>query len=425
MRALDDGNRTVLDRGSGVYVHDHDGNRLLDGPGGMWCVNAGHGCEAIIDAITEQLRRLSYASPWELANAPAAELAARLAELSPGDLNRVMFTTGGSTAVDTALRFVGFYNNFLGRPDKKHVISRESAYHGSTYLAASVSGKERDRSWFDFATDFVHHLPLPGDRGVEELEAKILEIGADRVGAFIAEPVMGAAGVIVPPHGYLAGCREVCTRHDVIYISDEVVTAFGRLGHWFASEDVFDFVPDIITTAKGITSGYLPLGAVLISERLLAEFGANTDAERVIFANGFTYSGHPVVCVAALANLSFMESNGLLEHVRDVGPYFQERLRELLDLPLVAEVRGVGLMAAVECSLGGVGADDAVLSQDYEIGRLVNRHCQRLGLLVRPLINTCVMSPPLVIDRAQIDQLVSMLRQGIELATKELTGAGR
>ena len=236
LRALDDGNRTVLDRGSGVYVHDHDGNRLLDGPGGMWCVNAGHGCEAIIDAITEQLRRLSYASPWELANAPAAELAARLAELSPGDLNRVMFTTGGSTAVDTALRFVGFYNNFLGRPDKKHVISRESAYHGSTYLAASVSGKERDRSWFDFATDFVHHLPLPGDRGVEELEAKILEIGADRLGAFITEPVMGAAGVIVPPHGYLAGCREVCTRHDVIYISDEVVTAFGRLGHWFASE---------------------------------------------------------------------------------------------------------------------------------------------------------------------------------------------
>jgi putrescine aminotransferase len=219
------------------------------------------------------MREMAYCSPWALANAPACELSELLAELAPADLNNVFFTTGGSTAVDSALRFVMFLNNYLGRPEKKHIISRAKAYHGSTYLSASVSGKERDKNYFDFVTDFVRHLPAPEpyrrpdgmsldefcDAKVADLEAKILELGPHRVAAFVAEPILASGGVIVPPPGYHTRCLEVCRRYDVLYISDEVVTAFGRLGHFFASEDVFDIVPDIITFAKGVTSGYLPL----------------------------------------------------------------------------------------------------------------------------------------------------------------------
>jgi adenosylmethionine-8-amino-7-oxononanoate aminotransferase len=276
--------RTVVSRSEGIYIYDSDGNRLIDGPAGMWCVNVGHGRSEIAEAIAEQALAMPYYSPWGLATAPAALLADKLAELSPGDLNHVLFTTGGSTAVDSALRFVMFFNNYLGRPEKKHIISRANAYHGSTYLAASCSGKERDKSFLDFETGFVHHLPSPNpyrrpkgmsleafcDEKVTDLESKILELGAERVAAFIAEPILASGGVIIPPAGYHERCLEVCRRHDVLYISDEVVTAFGRLGHMFASEAVFGIVPDIITCAKGLTSGYQPLGAVLISDKVLS-----------------------------------------------------------------------------------------------------------------------------------------------------------
>ena len=434
LRDVGKNRRTVIARSEGVYLYDTDGNRLLDGPAGMWCVNIGHGREEIAEAVAAQIRQMSYISPWSTGNVPSATLSARLAALTPGDLNHVFYTTGGSTAVDSALRFVMFYNNALGRPGKKHIISRQDAYHGSTYLSASCSGKSRDRTLLDVDTERVHLLASPNPyrrpahmsvedfctAKVDELEQKILEIGPQRVAAFIAEPILASGGVIVPPPGYQRRCLEVCRRHDVLYISDEVVTAFGRLGHWFASESVFDVVPDIITSAKGLTSGYVPMGAMFVSDRLIDVFD---DAERAaVFSNGFTYSGHPVAAAAALANIDIIEREGLLEHVRDVGPYFQQRLRELEDIDIVGEVRGEGLMACVECVISKKSHDPLVL--DYEIGYRIDRHCQALGLLVRPLINMCVMSPPLIITRAQIDELVDKLRQGIELAMHDVQREG-
>ncbi len=434
-KTLDKIERTIIAQSEGIYLHDSDGNRLIDGPAGMWCMNIGHGREEMAQAISEQVMRMPYFSPWSLGNPPAAELGEKLAELTPGDLKHVFYTTGGSTAVDSALRFMMYLNNCLGRPEKKHILSRHDAYHGSTYLSASCSGKTRDKTNLDFEKGFIHLLPSPNpyrrpdgmtvedfcDAKVADLENKILELGPERVGAFIAEPIMASGGVIVPPPGYHRRCLEVCRKYDVLYISDEVVTAFGRLGHWFASEDVFDVVPDIITSAKGITSGYMPLGAVFISDRLVKMLAA-PEAEIGMFANGFTYSGHPVAAAAALKNIEIIEREGLLEHVRDVGPYFQERLRELEEIPMVGEVRGQGLMACVECVSDRVSKEPMKL--DYEIGRRIDAHCQENGLLVRPLINMCVMSPPLIITRAQIDEMVDILRAGIEQSQDDLRREG-
>ncbi len=426
--------RTVVTEGEGVYITDSEGNRLLDGPAGMWCVNIGHRRQEMADAITDQIMQLTYVSPWSLTNAPAARLAEKLAQLSPGDLNHVFFTTGGSTAVDSALRFAMFRNNVLGRPEKKHVIARNKGYHGSTYLSASASGKARDKSFLDFKTDSFHHISDPNlfdkpaelsdqdwcARKVAELEDKIREVGPDRVAAFIAEPILASGGVILAPDGYHAACLEVCRRYDILYISDEVVTAFGRLGHFFASEEVFGIQPDIITCAKGITSGYVPLGAFLVSDRLIREIQEVESG--AYFSNGFTYSGHPVACAAALKNIEIMEDEGILEHVREIAPYFQRQLRTLNELPVVADVRGVGLMACVECDINR--GREQRLKLDYEIGNRIDKHCQKLGLLVRPIINMCVMSPPLIISRAQIDEMVNKLRQGIELAMADVERDG-
>ena len=436
INAIGSNQRTVGLEGDGVYISDTDGNRLLDAPAGMWCTNIGHRRREMADAIAEQVMQLSYVSPWSLTTTPAAQLAEKLADISPGDLNHVFYTTGGSTAVDSALRFVMFRNNVLGQKQKKHIISRTNAYHGSTYLAASASGKTRDKNFLDFKDDTFHHISDPNllnkPEGMSEadytrqladqLEQKILEIGADRVAAFIAEPILASGGVILAPAGYHKACLEVCRKHDVVYISDEVVTAFGRLGHFFASEDVFGIVPDIITCAKGITSGYVPLGCFLVSDRLIDSI--RTDDPGIVFSNGFTYSGHPVACTAALKNIEIMERENILEHAREISPYFQQQLATLADIPIVRDVRGVGLMACVECDIGSGDGTDKDLKMDYAIGNRIDRHCQKLGLLVRPIINMCVMSPPLIITRDQVDDLVSMLRQGIELAMAEVIEEG-
>jgi adenosylmethionine-8-amino-7-oxononanoate aminotransferase len=435
LKTADHSENHALVRAEGIYVYDLEGKRYIDAPAGMWCINVGYGRREIADAAARQLMEMPYDSPWSFANVPAAEFAERLIALTPGDLKHVFFTTGGSTAVDSALRFAMFYNNILGRPEKKHIISRQDAYHGSTYLTASCSGKERDKIYQTFETSFVHHLPAPNpyrrpngmsveefrDAKVADLENKILELGPENVAAFTAEPIMGTGGVIVPPPGYHRACLEVCRRYDVLYIADEVVSAFGRLGHIFASEDVFDTVPDIITTAKGITSGYVPLGAFFVSDRLIAEANDH-GARKSIFANGFTYSGHPVACAAGLANLDIIEREGILEHVRDVGPYFQERLRELMDIPIVGDVRGMGLMACVECAITGEDGDDLAL--DYEIGNRIDRHCHEMGLILRPMINMCILSPPLIITREQIDETVRILRAGIEKAMDDVRAEG-
>jgi adenosylmethionine-8-amino-7-oxononanoate aminotransferase len=427
--------RTLVERGEGIYVYDTDGNRMIDAPAGMWCINIGHGRKEMAEAVYEQTLRMTYASPWGLSSAPAAMLAEKLGELTPGDLNQVFFTTGGSTAVDSALRFAMFYFNSQGRSEKRHIISRQKAYHGSTYLGASCSGKERDKSYFNFETGFIHHISDPNpyhrpegmsvdefcDALVEELEAKIQELGPDKVATFIAEPILASGGVIVPPEGYHRRTWEVCRKYEVLYISDEVVTAFGRLGHWFASKDVFGIEPDIITSAKGITSGYQPLGAVFISDRLMSQVSGD-NARGGVFACGFTYSGHPVACAAALKNIEIIEREKLLENAREVGPYLQQKMQELDDIPIVGDVRGKGLMSCVECVISKDSRDPLVM--DYEIGNRIDAHCQQLGLLVRPIINACVMSPPLTITREQIDELMGILRQGIEQSMEDVAREG-
>ena len=435
VKMLDENKRTVINDGKGIYVTDSDGNTLIDGPAGMWCVNIGHGNRELVDAIAKQAMDLSYVSPWSLANSPAAQLADKMASLAPDDINHVFFTTGGSTAVDSALRFVIFRNNYLKQPEKKHFISRQNAYHGSTYLAASACGKTRDKNFHDFQSENFHFLKDPNplhrpehqsveefrDSLIDEFEQKILEIGADKVAAFIAEPILASGGVIVPPEGYHKACHALCRQYDIVYISDEVVTAFGRLGHFFSSKDVFDIDADIITTAKGLTSGYLPLGAFLVSDRLLADL-KDTDEKTGIFSNGYTYSGHPVSCAAALKNIEIMEKQHVLEHVRDIIPYFQQKLDSFRDIEIVNDIRGKGLMGCIECRIESERKD--ALSVDYDLGNRIDKHCQKLGLIVRPIINMCVFSPPLIITRDQIDDMFDILRQGLELTMHDLKKEG-
>lgn len=412
----------------GIYVWDDAGKKYIDGPGGMWCVQIGYGRQEMADAIAKQVMDMPYASPWAFTTQPAAVLAKKIADMTPGDLNTVHFTTGGSTAVDTALRAVQFLNNRLGRPDKKIVIAREKGYHGSTYLASTVTGKERFKTKFDNA-DIVRFLPDVNpyhrpkgmsvdawcDEKVADLETMIAEVGPDRVGAFIAEPILCSGGVIVPPEGYHKRTLEVCRKHDILYISDEVVTGFGRLGHWFASEEVYGIVPDMITCAKGLTSGYLPLGACIISDALMERMaGAEGDD---VFYNGYTYSGHPVSCAAALKNIEIMEREDILGHVRRVTPHFQNRLRQIGDrFDIVGDVRGDGLLGCIECR---PDLEHETYDAHLQFGQKLDDACEELGLLLRPFGNMAVFSPPLVISIEEIDKMFDIMEIGLTKLSEE------
>ena len=422
--------RTVISRGEGIYLYDDNGTRMIDGPAGMWCTQIGYGRREMADAIAEQVMKLTYVNPFALSAGPPAELARRLAGMAPGAMNHVFFTTGGTTSVETALRFVHYFNNVKGRPQKKHIISRADAYHGSSYLTGMVAGKDRDKSYLDINLPQVHLLSSvnptrrPATMSVEEfctarvneLEAKILEVGADKVGAFIAEPVQASGGVIVAPDGYFKRAWEICRKYDVLFIADEVVTAFGRLGHWFASKEVFGVEPDLVTCAKGITSGYLPMGACLIADRVFDQVSGE-NAKGGSFAHGYTNSGHPVCSVAALKNIEIMEREELLANVRAVAPHFQARLRSLRDIPLVVDTRGIGLLGCVECTVRGVEhsgmSAQECLALDIKLGSRIDRHCQEMGLMLRPIVNQCVFSPALIINRQQIDEMFDIMREGI------------
>jgi len=418
----EDADFMIASGAKGIYIYDDAGRRFIDGPGGMWSSQIGYGRQEMADAIAEQVLRLPFNTPWTSTSEPAAQLAAKIAAESPGDLNNVFFTTGGSTAVDTALRFTHFYNNLRGQPEKKHIIARQKGYHGSTFMSASVSGKERDKSFLDTDTNNVHFIGNVNpyvrpdgmslaawcDEKIAELEAKIIDVGASRVAAFIAEPILASGGVIVPPEGYHRRCLEICRRHDVLYISDEVVTAFGRLGEFFASESVFGIVPDIITSAKGITSGYVPLGAVLISDRLMTELTAD-DRSEVLFSNGFTYSAHPVSCAAALKNIEIMEREEIFAHVRAITPHFQARLQELRHHDIVGDARGMGLLGCVEGAAPSDSSKEKRLAVDKEFGYRLDAKCEERGLLLRPLINMCVFSPPLIITLDEVDMMFDII----------------
>ena len=421
----------VISRGEGCYLWDAEGRRYLDAVGGLWRTNIGLGRREMAQAIAEQAERLAFSNTFvDLTNDPSAMLAAKLAELAPEGLTRVHFTTGGSTAVDSAYRLAQFAQAAMGRPDKTHVIARRRSYHGSTYISMSIGMRDGDRvPEFVYKTDDIHHIsaPLirrPADEAAEtarlvaEFEAKIAEVGADRIAAFFAEPIQASGGVIVPPDGYLKAMREVCRTHDILFVADEVVTGFGSLGDWFASDGYFGIDPDIVCVAKGLSSGYQPVGAVIFSEDI---WRAMAGADRW-FTNGFTYAGHPVACAAALKNIEIMEREGILENAARVGSYFQARLAELTGLPVVGETRGVALIACVECV-----ADKATmrkLPDEIDIGKRISDAAEALGLMVRPMGHQNVMSPPLVITEEQVDFTVDTLARAVREVTDALVRDG-
>tara|TARA_B100000579_G_scaffold87489_1_gene68709 strand:+ start:4281 stop:5657 length:1377 start_codon:yes stop_codon:yes gene_type:complete len=424
--------RKLIVKSDNIYLYDEEGKQYIDGPGGMWCNNIGHGNKEIAEAIKNQIEKMEYCSPFSESTEVSAELASVLSDISPGDLNTIFFTSDGSTANDSALRFVMYYNNILGRKEKKHIITRDRAYHGSTYLTGSITGKDREKNSFDFETNFIHHLSAPNayrrkegqseeefcDEKVKEFENKILEIGPNKVAAFIAEPVLASGGCIVHPKNYLKRFWEICKKYDVLYISDEVVTGFGRLGHFFSSEEEFGIIPDIITTAKGITSGYIPLGAVLISDKLIQDI----NKESSLFFHGYTYSGHPASCAAALKNIEIIKRDKILEHVKKIGPYFQKKLQTLYEIPIVGDVRGIGLMAGIECVIDKNSKNPLVL--DKAIASRIDEESIKLGLIIRPIYHICVLSPALIITKEQIDDMIDRLYKAIINAKNNLKKEG-
>lgn len=423
----------VIERGSGCSLWDIDGREYLDAVGGLWCTNIGLGRREMADAIAAQAEKLAFSNTFvDMTNGPAALLSAKLAELAPGDLNHVHFTTGGSTAIDSAYRMVAYYQRCLGRPDKTHVIARDASYHGSTFAAISIGQRAGDKvPEFAYLQDGIHHVSAPdcyreiGTRSeaefcddlVAELEAKILAIGPEKVGGFFAEPIQASGGVVVPPQGYLKRMAEVCRKYDVLFIADEVVTGFGRLGHWFASWDEFEVQPDIICCAKGLSSGYQPIGALIFSDAIWDAMQGDR-----WYASGFTYAGHPVACAAALKNIEIIEREGLLAHGAKIGAYFEAQLATLEDLPLVGDVRGRKLMMCVENVADK--ATKALLPDELDVGKRIADAAESRGLMVRPMGHLNVMSPPLVITETQVDFVTETLRVSIAEVTDRLVKDG-
>ena len=416
----------IITRANGVYLHDSEGNKILDGMAGLWCVNIGYGREELAEVAARQMKELPYYNTFFMTtHVPAIALAKEIASLAPAHLNHVFFAGSGcSVANDSAVRIAHFYFNQLGKTTKKKIISRIDGYHGSTYMAMSITGVEFDHIGFDVDNQLVHHISCPNpyrrpkgmsledfcDAKVQELEDKILELGPDNVALFFAEPIMGAGGVIVPPPDYHRRTQEVCNKHEVLYVSDEVVTAFGRLGHMFASKDEFDLQPDIITCAKGLTSGYLPLSATILSDDIYDVISI-PQAKGALFTHGFTYSGHPVCCAAGLKNIEIMERENLCEHVNDVGDYFETQLKTLENLEIVGEVRGRKFMMCIENVADK--KTKSLIHEDAAVGGRIADHCQERGLIVRPLAHMNVLSPPLVMTRKEVDKLVAILRESI------------
>ena len=426
----EEGGSRIIQRGEGIHLWDSDGTRITDAMAGLWCVNVGYGRRELADAAHRQMIELSYYNSFfKTATPPAIALSEKLVSLTPEGLNRVFFANSGSEANDTVVRMVRHFWNLRGRHRKKTFISRRYAYHGSTVAAVSLSGMAPMHGQADLPLPgFVHVMPpywydyggdltpeafgLAAARAVEE---RILELGPETVAAFVAEPIQGAGGVIVPPDSYWPEIQRICRQYDVLLVVDEVICGFGRTGHWFGS-DLYGLQPDLMPMAKGITSGYVPLSAVMVGDRV-AETLIGEGGE---FFHGFTYSGHPVAAAVALANIAILEREGLVEQVReDTGPYLQQRLREVFAAhPLVGEVRGVGFLAALE-----LVADKASRRRfpDYgEVGSLCRDHCFARNLVMRAVRDTMVMSPPLTATRAEIDEIVDLARLAVDDTARDI-----
>jgi adenosylmethionine-8-amino-7-oxononanoate aminotransferase len=427
----------VISTARGVTVTDDKGRDYLDSIAGLWCVNIGHGREEMADTIRDQVLKMQYYNPFgHSTNEPAALLAAKLAQLAPGNLNHVFYSTGGSTANDVAARLAHFYFAQRGMPSKTKILSRVDGYHGSTYFAANLTGIHGTKTGFNrIAEDMIHHLSAANmyrapegmdeqgycDFLVMELKNRIEQLGADNIAAFFAEPIMGAGGVLVAPAGYHRRVQEVCKANDILFIADEVVTGFCRLGEWFASESLFDCPPDIIVSAKGISSGYIPLGATIISDEIYAEI-ARPQVEAGSLSMGFTYSGHAVACAAALKNIEIMERENLCQHVRDTGPELLRELQVLKDLPIVGDVRGSHYMVGIElvADKGLKTPFDAVVGSSSR----VFKRCLNRGVIVRPVGNVIVLSPPLIFTGEHCRQVAATLYDSINETAAELKVAG-
>ncbi len=423
-----DGARTVIAEANGAYVFNALGDRFIDGMAGLWCVNVGHGRQEIIEAIRQQLSTLDYFSTfYNLTHPLAAELAHKVTSLAPAHINHVYFSNSGSVANDTAVRILHHYYNRLGQRTKKLILSRIGAYHGSTHLASAMTTPAYRKGW-DSADELVRFLSSPQpyrrpdgmtesdfcDYLIDELKRDIEKTGAERIACFIAEPIMGAGGVIVPPQGYHQRAEQVCREYEIKTISDEVVTAWGRLGRMFASEDVFGLKPDIITTAKGLSSGYQPIAATLLSDEVHDVVSDKGEQ----FMHGMTYSGHPACCAAALANIEIIESESLLDHVQQNGPLFIESLKSLLSLPIVGDVRGSHFMAGIEFVEDK--ANKTPFAEDVKIGMRVSLKAQERGLMIRPLGHMIVLSPTLILTPDHIAAITGILRESIEAVQNEI-----
>lgn len=423
----------VIERGSGCSLWDSDGREYLDAVGGLWCTNIGLGRREMAETIAAQAEKLAFSNTFvDMTNGPAALLSAKLAELAPGDLNHVHLTTGGSTAIDSAYRMVAYYQRCEGRPHKTQVIARNDSYHGSTFATISIGKRAGDKMpEFEYMSAGIHHVNAPdcyraiGERSIDafcddlvaEFEAKIEQLGPDNIGGFFAEPIQASGGVIVPPQNYLKRMAEVCRKHDILFIADEVVTGFGRLGHWFASWDEFGAQPDIICCAKGLSSGYQPIGAMIFSDRIWEAMQGDR-----WYASGFTYAGHPVACAAALKNIEIIEREGLLAQATTVGQYFEDRLGQLENLPMVGDVRGRKLMLCVENVADKVTKE--LLPDALNVGKLISDAAEARGLMVRPMGHLNVMSPPLVITQSQVDFVAEILELAIRQVTDQLVRDG-
>ncbi len=429
-KSLHEGRVRIITGGDGVWLTDDQGRRVLDAMAGLWCVAAGYGREELVEASAAQMRALPfYNTFFKTSTRPVIALAERLAAMAPGDLNHAFFACSGSEAVDTALRMARTYWITRGKPAKRIVIGREYGYHGSTTLGAAAGGMKDMHRQGAALPDFAHIMPPywygrgsqmdPAEFGLHAaraLEAKIAELGADNIAAFIGEPIQCAGGVIIPPATYWPEIQRICRENDILLIADEVICGFGRTGRMFGCE-TFGIQPDMMTLAKAITSGYAPLSAVMVGDRV-AEVLINETGE---FYPGFTYSGHPVSCAVALANLDIIEREDLAARAAVSGEILRERLHAALDdLPIVGEIRGVGLIGAIELTA------DRRTRRPFEktgrVGTICRDHCFANDLVMRAVRDTMVFAPPLIIGEAEIDDMVARARRAITATMDEVRG---
>ena len=418
----------IITHAEGHYIYDSDGNRILDGMAGLWCVNVGYGRPELVEAAATQMAKLPYYNNFfRTSNQPVAELSAKLAEITPDGLSNVFYANSGSEANDTIIRMVRHYWALEGKPEKRVIISREFGYHGSTIMSASLGGLKGMHDQAANEPGFAHIRPPYGflHQGNQDeaefaanaaswLEDKIIEIGASNVAAFVAEPIQGAGGVIVPPAGYFKHIQEICRRHNILFVADEVITGFGRTGQWFASQTM-ELEPDMMALAKGLTSGYVPMSAVMVGDRVANKLVADGGE----FYHGFTYSGHPVAAAVALANLELIEREDMITRVReDTGPYLAEALAPLAEHRIVGEIRTFGVLAAIELVKSKDGPE--MFEDTGATGVICRDHAINRGLMMRAVRDAMILSPALTYSRADIDETVRIAAQALDATADQL-----